>query len=85
MTNASCFNCQHLSTWSFPGSREDPPDSGWDCGAKQLDEPWAQDLLGQSDSDEEEAGKLGQTCPAYEYFDWAADEARQAHAAASYS
>ena len=28
----SCFTCKNLKTWSYPGTLEDPPDEGWECG-----------------------------------------------------
>lgn len=27
----SCWNCIHCHSWSYPATREDPGDSGWEC------------------------------------------------------
>ena len=27
----SCWTCQNLSTWDTPGTRFEPPDSGYQC------------------------------------------------------
>lgn len=52
----SCFNCQHLKTWSFPSTWEDPSDEGWECG-KGLDTL-------------EEVEDPAENCRSWEFFDW---------------
>ena len=32
MDRPSCWNCSFLYTWDIPATREDPGDSGYECG-----------------------------------------------------
>ncbi len=71
----SCFNCKNLKAWDFPGTLEDPPDSGWECGLSFVDEDIITDEELESylvDYDEDEAYAIGSAkdCPGYQFFDW---------------
>lgn len=76
MSQASCFNCQHLKTWWHSATYWEPEDSGWEC-SKGLDEV---DFDNDPESDDQQAEWLASQCSSYEYFDW--DEYHRAQAEA---
>lgn len=62
-----CLNCKYVKTWDYPGGREEPPDSGFECSQELED----LDLCDESfQSDEECAQIYAKDCLGYEFFDW---------------
>ena len=60
----TCWNCQNLFSWFYPGSREEPPDSGYECSLGLDDTP---DVEAFYELPEEDAVKaIAAQCPKYE-------------------
>lgn len=65
---SSCWNCIHCHSWSYPDTREDPGDSGWECqsgdenGAiKALEEKYGHQLESTA------VISIASECPKYSY------------------
>lgn len=65
----SCSNCQHYRDWNFPGSHEEPPDHGWDCGHPDPSNFPSVDFDEENacETDEAAAQLYAKDCPGYAY------------------
>lgn len=64
----SCVDCIHCKQWSYSDTRDEPGQSGWECGHpdKSQEIEWLEFL------DDEEASKTAESCLHYQQIDYAA-------------
>lgn len=65
MSKPSCLDCKNVHKWSYPSTRDEPEDYGFECKLEL-------DLDNDGCGDTAEA--IASTCPKFEYFDWAKHE-----------
>ena len=82
--NKSCFTCKNLKTWDYPGTLEDPPDEGWDCGIKDYEPTELIDEALDEIDEDIDAVRLAKNCQRYEFFDWDAYHKAAADSEAEY-
>ena len=65
--NKSCFTCKNLKTWDYPGTLEDPKDSGWECRLLFNEHYISDEVADACKSEEELAIAVARDCPLYAY------------------
>ena len=63
----SCFTCKNLTTWDILGTREEPPDSGWECRLLFNEHYISDEVADACKSEEELEIALAKDCPLYAY------------------
>ncbi|MCT7965125.1 hypothetical protein NG799_02100 [Laspinema sp. D1] len=58
----TCLGCQHCRSWSYPATREEPGEEGWECPHPNVN----------NEEDFEDPQDIAETCSFFEQIDWAA-------------